>query len=415
MPSNVTTLRTRKPSGAPSYPLILLAGEAKTGKTWQLAEFTGDERVGRSFVLDLGEGTGDEYGAVPGADYELVDHDGTWIDIIGQVEAVAAEAAKDLAAGLPPVVLGIDSMTTEWGMLTRWTNERAKRSASNRRLLAQDADAEIDVSSNYWNDANARHQRLMDILKTFPGIVVITALETEKTQFGPGGRPLEGAPKVAKPDGQKRLAADSSVWIRLSLTEEPVVVGMRSVKRSIIPGKDQPKPWAGFTLAALVFEELGIASGTAAVRNLPTLTADQVDPSERVAVQPGDQRQQGAPAGQTVEPPAGQTARERKAAETDRARKAGQGVDAILAADSLARAEELAGVAAKSAAAQLDILGLLEGRDVTKENLGITGGPVTLAAFAASVAAYWKGRGESPVPTGSAGAGQDPADEKAVA
>ena len=82
------TLRTRKPTGVPSWPLILLAGEAKTGKTYRAAEFTGDENVGRAFWLDLAEGCADEYGLVPGADYEIVDHDGTWIDIVTQVAEV---------------------------------------------------------------------------------------------------------------------------------------------------------------------------------------------------------------------------------------------------------------------------------------------------------------------------------------
>lgn len=281
-----TTLRTRTPSGKPSWPLILLAGESKTGKTHAACAFTGDPRVGRAFVLDLGEGCADEYIVVPGADYEIIDHDGTWVDIIDQVEAVRDIARAELDAGRNPVVLVVDSMTTEWAMLTEWTNERAKRSKSNRALLAENPDAEIDVSSNYWNDANSRHNRLMNILKTFPGVVVLTTLETEKTQFGPGGRPLTNAPKVAKPDGQKRLPADVNVWIRLSLTEEPVVVGMRYPgKMSITPGRpgkeNQPKPWPDFTLGKLVFDFLGIAAATTETRTMPALTADQALPEEQ--------------------------------------------------------------------------------------------------------------------------------------
>lgn len=276
----VTALRTRQPTGKPSWPLILLAGEAKTGKTWRAAEFSGDPRIGRAYFLDLGEGCADEYGAVPGADYEIIDHNGTWVDIITQVEAVRDVAREALKAGENPVLLVIDSMTAEWAMLSQWTDARARRSKNNRKLLAEDPDAEIDITSNYWNDANSRHNRLMNILKFFPGIVVMTALETEKTQFGPGGRPLENAPKVAKPDGQKRLGADATIWVRLSLTEEPVVVGMRSVRHTVIPGKDKPKPWPGFTLGGLVFDFLGISAETAQVRATPQLDADQVTSDE---------------------------------------------------------------------------------------------------------------------------------------
>lgn len=274
------TLKTRRPTGAPSWPLILLAGEAKTGKTWSAAEFSGDARISRTFWVDLGEGCADEYGAVPGADYEIVDHDGTWIDIIGQVAEIRDVARAALEAGEPPVMLVVDSMTAEWAMLSSWTDTRARRSQSNQKALEADPDAEIDITANYWNDANSRHNRLMNILKTFPGIVVMTALETEKTQFGANGRPLPKAPKVARPDAQKRLTADASVWVRLALDSPPTIVGMRSVRRTIQPGRDKPKPWPEFTLSLLVFDELGLGAEKAAVRNTPVLDADQVADGE---------------------------------------------------------------------------------------------------------------------------------------
>lgn len=286
----MNTLRTRRPTCRASWPLILLAGEAKTGKTWSAVEFTGDPRVGRSFMLDLGEGSADEYGAVPGADYEIIDHDGTWVDIIGQVEAVRDVARSELAAGNPPVCLIVDSMTAEWGMLTAWTDARARRSRSNKALLAEDPDAEIDITSNYWNDANSRHNRLMNILKTFPGIVVMTTLETEKTQFGPNGRPIAGAPKVARPDGQKRLTADATVWVRLSLDAAPTIVGIRSLKHNITPGKDHPEPWPDFTLSKLVFEFMGLGGENTQVRDVPVLDADQVAPGEEVEAPPSGPR-----------------------------------------------------------------------------------------------------------------------------
>ena len=299
MPSTAA-LRTRRPTGRPSWPLILLAGEPKTGKTHRACEFTGDPRVGKAFMLDLGEGCADEYINVPGADYEIVDHDGTWIDIIEQVEAVRDLARAELAAGRPPVCLIIDSMTTEWATLSAWVDTRARRSKGNRKLLEADPDAEIDVGHMYWNDATSRHNRLMNILRTFPGVVIMTALEGEKTQFGADGKPLkingQAAPKVARPEGQKRLTADATHWVRLSLDAEPVVVGMRAPgRKNIIPGKDKPEPWPDFTLAKLVFDYMGLSPRAAQVRSVPVLDADQVAPGEEP--QPGDPRpDQPAPA-----------------------------------------------------------------------------------------------------------------------
>jgi hypothetical protein len=277
--------RTRRPTGLPSWPLILVAGEGKTGKTYAAAEFTADERVGESFMLDLGEGSGDEYIGVPGARYELIEHDGTWISIITEVEAVRDYARAQLAAGAKPVCLIIDSMTAEWGMLSAWTDTRARRSKTNKKLLAEDPDAEIEVGHMYWNDANSRHNRLINICKTFPGIVILTAQETEKSQFGPDGRPLkingQPAPKVARPDAHKRLPADVTAWIRLSHEHPPVIVGLRSLKHNIQPGKTKPEAWPDFSIARLVFDYMGLTADRVQVRDVPALNADQVDPREQ--------------------------------------------------------------------------------------------------------------------------------------
>ena len=276
---NVTQLRTRKPTGAVAWPLILLAGEAKSGKSFTAASLTGDPRVGRSLWLDLGEGCADEYIAVPGADYDILEHDGTWTSIVASVEAARDFAREELKAGKNPVVLIIDSMTAEWAMLGEWANKRAKRSKSNQQKLSRDPDAEIDVTMNLWNDANSRHHHLMGILKSFPGIVVMTALEAEKTQMGPGGQPTTA--KVLKPDCQKRVSADATVWVRLSLTEAPVIVGIRSVRVNIQPGIDKPLPLPDFSLAKLVFDQMGVKVGSSEVRDIPPLDADQAAPGEK--------------------------------------------------------------------------------------------------------------------------------------
>ncbi len=364
------TLKTRKPTNAPSWPLILLAGEAKTGKTYRAAEFTGDPNVGRAFWLDLAEGCADEYGAVPGADYEILDHDGTWVDIITQVAEVREVARQALAAGEKPVVLVIDSMTAEWAMLSAWTDARARRSTANKKALAANPDAEIDITANYWNDANSRHNRLMNILKTFPGIVVMTTLETEKTQFGPGGTPVKGAAKVARPDAQKRLPADATVWVRLSLEAEPTIVGIRSLKHNITPGKDKPEPWADFTLSKLVFEFMGIGAGSQ-VRNMPVLDADQQLPEEPPAE--GEQAAERPAPPRAVRGPSQQDINALAAAYTDEWLR----VDTKAAVTPLwARTKAEAG-----AAANVDVLGLLSQED--REFLGVPDDePLTLAAFA---------------------------------
>ena len=98
------TLKTRKPTGAVPWPLVLIEGEEKAGKTWACAEFTASPKVGRCFWIDLGEGAADEYGAIPGADYEVVEHDGGWAYKVGDVfsEPFASHADATAAAKRAP-------------------------------------------------------------------------------------------------------------------------------------------------------------------------------------------------------------------------------------------------------------------------------------------------------------------------
>jgi hypothetical protein len=274
----IPTLKTRRPTGRVPLPLVLWEGEEKAGKSWAIAELSGNERVGRTYWLDAGEGSADEYGAVPGADFEIIDHDGTWGDILAQVEAVRTVAAA--AAGEPPVVLAIDSMTDLWEMLTVWAYERAARTDSNKAKLAKNRDAEVTVHPTFWNAANRRHDRLMTMLRAFPGIVVMTALGKEVAVMDDRGNPIEGR-KEYRVEAQKKVAAKASLWVRVSRTEEPLVIGARSVKHGVRPGKDRPKPAPGLTLAGAIFDVLGCDPATATVRDVRELTPD--DGQEQLA------------------------------------------------------------------------------------------------------------------------------------
>lgn len=281
-------IKTRRPTGAVPWPLILVEGGEKTGKSWAAAEFTADERIGQAYWIDLNEGSADEYAAIPGANYLVVDHDGTWSDITGQVEAIREEAARANKAGEKPVVLVIDSMTAEWDMLKDWASARAAASNYARRILARDPNAEIKPDNRLWNDANGRHNHLMRMLMTFPGIVVMTARGKEVAAMGDDGKPISGE-KDYRVEGQKNIGFDASAWVRLSRTEPPRVVGARSVAHGLRPGIDKPRPAPEFTVAWLVFDILKCDPKTARVRDLrqldsaadvTTADADQADDSD---------------------------------------------------------------------------------------------------------------------------------------
>jgi hypothetical protein len=265
------TLKTRTPTGVVPWPLILVEGPEKSGKSWACAELSTSDRVGQTYWIDLGEGAADEYGAVKGARYLVVDHDGSWGDIIAQVQAVKGEAEKVAAAGEPPVVLVVDSMTAEWDLLKDWAGERARKSERSRKILQQDPHAEVPVSMNLWNDATARHRRLMTLLLTFPGIVVVTARGKEVAEIDDKGKPIPNS-RDYRVEGHKTLAFDATVWVRMSREQAPVVVGARSVHAGLRPGVDRPKPIPDFTLEKVIFNILHCSPADAQVRDVRELS-----------------------------------------------------------------------------------------------------------------------------------------------
>lgn len=273
-------LKTRRPTGAVPWPLILIEGGEKAGKSWTCAEFSASDRIGQMYWIDLAEGSADEYGAIPGANYLVVEHDGSFASLYAAVEEIHALAAQAAAKGEKPVVLTIDAMTAEWDLLKNWVHNRAKGSKNNRAKLAQDPHAEIVISQNYWNDANARHAKLMKLLMTFPGIVLVTARGKQVSAVGDNGQPIEGK-KEYRVEGQKNLGFDVSCWVRVSRDGPGVVVGVRSVHSGIRPGRDEPKTLPDdWTLEWLIFDALKCDPAKAHVRDLvepmPERTPEQI-------------------------------------------------------------------------------------------------------------------------------------------
>lgn len=266
-------LKVRKPTGAVPWPVILLEGSEKAGKSYTAALFSASEQIGQTYWIDIAEGAADEYGAIDGARYLVVEHDGSFHSIYTAVEEIKQEAQKAADAGEPPVVLVIDSMTAEWDLLKDWASRKARESDSNKARLRKDPGAEIKVSMNLWNDVGAKHRRLMTTLLTFPGIVVLTARGKEVASLDDGGRPIEGS-KEYKVEGHKTLAFDSSAWVRLSREHAPMVIGLRSVHAGMRPGVDKPKPAPQFTLEWLVFDVLKCDPASAHVRDLKDGTAE---------------------------------------------------------------------------------------------------------------------------------------------
>lgn len=265
-------LRTRPPTGRVPWPCILLEGEEKSGKSYSLAQFSASERIGALYWLDLNEGAADEYGAIEGTKYQVIEHDGSYAQVLAAVQAVKAEARRAAAAGEPPVVLGIDTGSAIWDGLKDWASQRAARSAKNREALKRDPNAEVLISQNLWNDAGARWRKLQTELLTFPGIVVVTARGKEVTEVDANGRPVEGR-KTWSVQMHREFPYAASVWVRLRRGRKPLVVGARSVHMGIKPNDDDAKEVKaqeaeGRLLEWLVFDALRCDPGGAHTRDL---------------------------------------------------------------------------------------------------------------------------------------------------
>lgn len=183
----MSEFRTRRPTGRASYPIVLLAGVEGGGKSWAAAEATGLPYFKRSFWIEIGEQMADEYGNVPGADYEIVEHDGSYRQILGAVRWCAQQSKE------APGVLVLDSMSELWAMLSDEqqlaANARMDRKAAQNRGRRRGEDEEADISVDLWNKAKDRSNDLMDALREFNGLVLVTARLENQAVIGAGGAP----------------------------------------------------------------------------------------------------------------------------------------------------------------------------------------------------------------------------------
>jgi hypothetical protein len=282
----VTGLRTHAPTGRIPWPLILLEGSEKAGKSWSIAEFSRSERIGTLYWIDLNEGAAEEYGAVPGANYQVVELDtGDYHEVLHVLEVLHKEATRARDAGEKPVALGIDSGTAIWNGLKDWASGRARSSSRGRSLLRADPHAEVKISTTIWNDAGNRWRKIQTLLVTFPGPVIITARGKEVAVIGPDGNPVEGQ-KTWSVECHRDLPFTATAWVRMQRTAPPTVIGARSVHAGIKPGADDPKPIEdpraeGRLVEWLIFDALRVDPAQVGSRDFREFTGGDLTEEEK--------------------------------------------------------------------------------------------------------------------------------------
>lgn len=242
------SLTTRPPTCLPSWPILLIAGAEKAGKSWACAEASASELIDRTLWIGVGEDDPDEYGQIPGARFEIVVHDGTYRGILRAVTEAAAEPKGDR-----PNLLVLDSATRLWEMLCDLAQQEANRreAAKAARFNKPLPDDDVPITVDLWNVAKDRWQHVIGALREHQGPSIVTARLDEVTVIE-NGRPTKE--KTVKVKAEKSLPYEVGPIIHLPERGKAFLTGVRSVRMQLPKAKEIK----GFTVDGL-WREMGLA------------------------------------------------------------------------------------------------------------------------------------------------------------
>ncbi|MEW1677848.1 AAA family ATPase [Streptomyces noursei] len=261
-------LRTRRPTGRVAWPMIVVAGAEKTGKSHLCAEFSKSDLIGRLIWIPIGESDADSFGILPGVDFEIADaHDGTYRSILNTVRAAAAEPRS--ADGRPTAIV-IDSISILWELLSDEAHliarSRAAEKAARQNRSIPSEDADITVGHGLWNRAKDRWRLIIDTLRRHDGPVILCARLDEVTEFDRQGNPTRN--RTWKVKAERNLSYDATAVVQLRSYRRPTLTAVRSLVMPLGPDEERTRP--GLTLDSLL-RDLGIEQ-TADVRPAPYTT-----------------------------------------------------------------------------------------------------------------------------------------------
>lgn len=219
-------IKTRKPTAKPSWPVLLLAGAPKSGKSYSCALASASELVDGAYWVSFGETSPDQYGALPGADFGIIDnehHGGT----IGGLVNVLTEIASE-KQGAKPKLLVVDSMTTVWDAiksnLQATANQRAARRASKYNKVAPEGDQQITM--DLWNQGRGWWRHIVQAINAYQGPVVLTARLDNVAEVR-DGKPTGG--REEKIRAEKDLPYDVDAIVNMPERGKAILWGLRSV------------------------------------------------------------------------------------------------------------------------------------------------------------------------------------------
>lgn len=235
---------------------MLLAGREKAGKTWAALSASASDLVGRTLYIGIGEDDPDEYGLIPGANFEIVVHDGTYPGILSAVRDAVAEPV-----GARPTLIVIDSMTRLWNLIGDNMQSVANRRAKGRK----NAGGDFTISPDLWNVAAGQWQDVMDALRIHQGPVILTA-RLDSVAVMEDGQPTKE--REWKVQAHKSLVFDASATIEMRERGQVLITGLRSVRVAL----EAPRAFPDFTVDKL-WRDIGLGDG-AGERTHATVHAD---------------------------------------------------------------------------------------------------------------------------------------------
>lgn len=249
-------LRTRQPTGKPPWPTLLIAGASKAGKTYACAEASASDLIERTYWLGIGEPDPDMYGSIPGAAFEIVEHDGSWRGIGQALAAINAQG---------PSLLVVDSMTRLWDLLKDESQVLATERAR-RKNRGNPDEAKIDM--DLWNRAKERHAAVVTTIQEHQGPVLLTARLDVVTAMDDRGQPTRE--KDLKVQTEKNLPYEVDGVILMPERGKARIDGLRSMVWQI----DKPTDLPGFTVDK-VWRRLGLGeTETAPAKHRPVHGAE---------------------------------------------------------------------------------------------------------------------------------------------
>lgn len=252
----------RKPTGLPSWPVLLLAGREKTGKSFHAALASSSNLIDRTFWIGWGEKDPDEYGALDGARFEIVVHNNRLDDLRASLEDVVAIPRTN-----KPHLLVVDSTTKIWETL----REKAHYLAAQRGKRGPDG--EFIVSMDLWNKVSMEWQGILSTIRLHNGPVILTA-RLDTVSVVENGKPT--GKKAEKIQGQKSIAYDVDAIVEMPERGQADLTGARSV----IYRLPERTPLPDFTVDGL-WRKLGLEKVHTAVPSYaePRAVMDPADPS----------------------------------------------------------------------------------------------------------------------------------------